>query len=270
MDHVTVAPVSTRTGHTALITGASAGLGREYARLFAADGHDVALVARNAERLQELADELTSQHGVGATVLPADLAIHGAVERIVESLGRSGIAIDYLVNNAGAGLNGAFYELDVRSQLDMIHVNITALTELTRLLLPGMIERGRGRILNVASTAGFQPGPGMAVYYASKGYVISFSEAIAYELRHTGVTVTCHCPGATATEFAARAGNADSKLFKSGVAEAAAVAGHGYRALMRGQLLSIAGPVNWLGAQAVRFTPRPLVRSMAAWLNSKA
>jgi uncharacterized protein len=259
----------TSTGLTALVTGASAGLGREYARLFAADGHQLVLVARGADRLREVANELTAQHLAAAQVLPADLADPAAPARIVETLEREGTNIDFLVNNAGFGLNGPFAELDPRRQLELIQVNVAALTELTRLALPGMIARRRGRILNVASTAAFQPGPGMAVYFASKAFVLSFSEAIAHELRGTGVTVTCHCPGATATEFAQKSQIAESNLFKAGVADAPAVARHGYRAMMTGRVLSIPGSVNWLGAQSVRFSPRPIVRTLTAWVNSK-
>jgi uncharacterized protein len=245
------------------------GLGREYARLFAANGHQLVLVARSEDRLTELAAELSAQHLVVVKVMPFDLADPETPSRLFGSIERDGLSIDFLVNNAGFGMSGSFSELDAQRQLAMIQVNVAALTALTRLVLPGMVARGFGRVLNVASTAGFQPGPGMAVYYATKAYVISFSEAIAHELRGTGVTVTCHCPGATATEFSATADNADSKLFKGGVAEAAAVAKHGYRAMMKGRVLSIAGPMNWLGAQTVRFGPRPVVRSFAAWINSK-
>lgn len=257
------------TVRTALVTGASMGLGREYAKLFAKDGHELVLVARSEERLKELADELGAQHGVRATAIAADLSDPQAPARLMSSLERARINVDFLVNNAGFGLNGSFHELDAQRQLAMIHLNIGALTALTRAVVPGMALRRFGRVLNIASTAGFQPGPGMAVYYASKAYVISLSEAIAHELKGTGVTVTCHCPGATATEFANTADNADSKLFKAGVADPAAVAAHGYRAMMKGRVLSIAGPMNWIGAQSVRFSPRPVVRSLTAWMNSK-
>jgi short-subunit dehydrogenase len=257
------------TGQTALVTGASMGLGREYARLFAADGHNLVLVARSDDKLRLLAAELGAEHRVSVRVLPADLADPESPERIFDALARDHVEIEFLVNNAGFGLNGAFAELDGARQLEIVQVNVAALTALCRLFLPSMIARGHGRILNVASVAAFQPGPGMAVYFASKAYVLSLSEALAHELSATGVTVTCHCPGATATEFAGKADLLNSKLFKMGVAGPADVARHGYRAMMKGRVVSIHGPVNWVAAQSVRFGFRPAVRSVSAWVNSK-
>jgi uncharacterized protein len=259
----------TEEGKTALITGASMGMGAEYARLFAADGHDVVLVARSADKLETLATELRAEHGIGARVLPADLSEPGAPARIVDELDHAGVAIDFLVNNAGFGAVGHFFELDPKLQQDMIQVNVAALVALTRLILPGMLARKSGRILNIASTAGFQPGPDMAIYYASKAFVISFSEAIAYELRGSGVTVTAHCPGATDTPFAKTSGNIDSKLFRARVANAAAVTRDGYDAMLRGRVLAIEGTLNWLVAESSRFVPRAWVRPLAAWVNSR-
>ena len=199
---------------TALVTGASAGIGRELARSFAADKSNLVLVARRRDRLEDLAAELRKQHGVEVRVMAADLGRADAPQAIVDSLTREAVTLDVLVNNAGFGLLGPVAELDLDRQMEMIQVNVAALTHLTRLLLPGMIERHRGGILNVALTAGFQPGPFMAVYYATKAYVISFSEALADELAGTGVTVTCLCPGPTATEFAETARMGDALMFR--------------------------------------------------------
>ncbi|MFN8601784.1 MAG: SDR family oxidoreductase [Candidatus Binatia bacterium] len=252
---------------TALVTGASAGLGRDYARLFAADGHDVVLVARRRERLEELAREIGAKNGVQTHVLPLDLGDREAPRRCAEELRARGVAIDFLVNNAGLGTNGAFAESDPAKQLEMIQVNVTTLVELTRLLLPDMIARKRGRVLNVGSTAGFQAGPFMAVYYASKAFVNSFSEALAYELDGTGVTVTVSCPGATETEFAGHAGNDSSLLFKLGAADSMSVAREGYAAMMAGRRMVVHGVTNRLGVQALRVSPRAVVIGLAARLN---
>ena len=252
---------------TALITGASAGLGVEFARLFAKDGHDVALVARRRDKLDEVAAELSKAHGIKASVFPADLTDPAAPTALRDQVAAAGIDVEFLVNNAGFGSNGAFVDVDLRRELDMIEVNVKALVHLTRLFLSGMVARKSGRVLNIGSTAGFVPGPFMATYYASKGFVISFTEAIAHELRGTGVTATVCCPGATATEFAAVAGNDKSALFKSGVADAASVALHGYRAMLAGKVVAIPGFRNKLTAQATRFSPRSVVRGIAARLN---
>lgn len=189
------------TGKTALITGASVGIGRELAKLFAQGGYSLVLVARNATRLSDVATELEKQFGTKAKPFPLDLTSTAAPQFLFDQLQRENIAIDILVNNAGYGKLGAFATIPYEETAGQIALNITALTHLTKLFLAPMLERNAGRILNVASTAGFQPGPLMAVYYATKAYVISFSEALANELRGTGVTVTCLCPGLTNTEF---------------------------------------------------------------------
>ena len=181
------------------------------------------------------------------------------------------MALDVLINNAGYGAYGDFVQMPEEDILGQIHLNITALTQLTRLFLPAMVARRNGRIMNVASTAGFQPGPLMAVYYASKAYVISFSEAIANELRHSGVTVTCFCPGATHTGFAKRAGNDQSRLFKQlGAMSAEKVALDGYRAVMEGRTLAISGFHNWLVVQSTRLGPRKMVTAISRWISEKA
>jgi uncharacterized protein len=252
--------------HTALVTGASRGIGLELAKLFAADGHDLILVARSVDSMNALAEELKTAHDISVRVEPCDLADPASRAALCERL--SEVAVDVLVNNAGFGSNGAFHELDIDSELKQIQVNVCALTELTGRLLPGMVERGRGRVLNIASTAGFQAGPYMAVYYATKAYVITFTEGLAGELKGTGVTVTAHCPGATGTAFAAAAGNDTAKLFTKGsVATAEDVALHAYKAMWAGKTLAIHGFTNWMGAFMTRFGPRSVSASLAGSLN---
>jgi short-subunit dehydrogenase len=254
-----------------LITGASKGIGRDLARLCAAAGHDLVLVARSRDLLQALSDELTEQHDISARVESCDLLDADAPGILFERLGEDGVDIDILINNAGFGDTGRFDTLRRDRQLGQIDLNVRALTELTHLFLPGMVARRRGRILNIASTAGFQPGPYMAVYYATKAYVISFTEALAEELRGTGVTATAHCPGATASEFGATSGNDETRLFQQGhVASSEAVAAHAYAAMMRGDVLAIHGAQNWLGAFMVRLTPRWLLRRVVARINQPA
>lgn len=251
----------------ALITGASAGLGREFAKLFAADGRAVALVARRKERLDELAAELRAA-GREAYCYPADLEDPGAPRAIVDALTRDGHEVGWLVNNAGFGSCGAFAELDAARELAMLEVNVRALVHLTRLALPGMLARGRGRVLNIGSTAGFQPGPYMATYYATKAFVNSFSEALAYEVKGTGVAVTLSCPGATATEFAGAAGNQSSKLFTSvKPASAAEVAREAYAAMNAGDRMVVHGFANAFGVAGLRVMPRGAVLNIAARLN---
>src|SRR5436305_13698526 len=252
---------------TALITGASSGLGAEYAKLFAADKTDLVLVARRRDRLETLARELRAAHGVRAEVVAVDLAAAEGPGRVVEEVGRLGVQIDFLVNNAGFGASGAFAELELAKELEMIQLNVTSLVALTRALLPPMIARRSGRILNIGSTAGFPPGPFMAVYYASKAFVNSFTEALWYELRGTGVTATVSCPGATATEFADVAGSSRSLLFRLGAASPATVARQGYRAMMKGKPMVIHGLKNKLTVQSLRISPRAVARAIAASLN---
>jgi hypothetical protein len=252
----------------ALITGASAGLGKEFAWLFAADGHDVVLVARRKDKLEELAKEIRAKHeNVKAHVVAEDLAAPGASERIARALAELGVEIEFLVNNAGFGGTGAFAEADLARQLEMVQVNVNVLMTLTRLLLPKMIARQSGRILNIGSTAGFVPGPYMSVYYASKAFVNSFTEALSVELAGTGVTATVSCPGATATEFATVAGNEKSSLFAGGVASAAEVAKDGYEAMKRGEVLAVVGAKNKMRIASLRIAPRGVVRNMTAKLN---
>lgn len=253
---------------TVLITGASSGIGLEFARLFAADGSDLVLIARREAELQSLADDMTASHGISAQVITEDLSDPAAPQHIADRLAADGVAVDVLVNNAGFGLRGPAAELDLQRQLDMLQVNVTALTHLTRLLLPAMIARRQGGVLNVASTAAFQPGPRMAVYYATKAYVLSFTEALAEELGVTGVTVSCLAPGPTATEFADMADMQDTLLFKAGAQSADAVARAGYDGFRRGKVIVVPGLKNRLIALSVRFSPRPIVRKLVKVLQA--
>ncbi len=248
---------------TALITGASAGIGRELAKLFAKGGYSVVLAARNGARLDQFADELQRQFTISVKAFALDLGSASAPQFLFDQVERENIGIDVLVNNAGYGKLGAFADVPLEGSLGQIELNITALTHLTKLFLGPMLERKSGKILNVASTAGFQPGPLMAVYYATKAYVISFSEALANELRGSGVTVTCLCPGATDTEFQKRAGTEETLLFKLRPMTAKAVAQDGYRALMKGKPLVISGLKNWLLAESLRISPRRVVTAVS-------
>lgn len=255
---------------TALITGASGGIGYEMAKLFARDHYNLVLVARSADRLNKLADELQRQDGVGVKTVALDLSEAPAPQFLFDQLQREGIVVDVLVNNAGYGSFGEFASMPLQDALGQINLNVAALTALTRLFVSGMVERHSGRIMNVASTAGFQPGPLMAVYYATKAYVISFSEALANELEASGVSVTCFCPGATDTGFAARAGNDKTRLFqKFGPMDAKTVAADGYRGLMKGKTLVISGTKNWLVAESVRFAPRKMVTAVSRWITEE-
>jgi short-subunit dehydrogenase len=256
----------TRSGKTALVTGASAGLGSHFARLFARDGHDLVLVARRQDKLDQLATELSQAYGTRSTVIAADLTDPKAPLLIHEQLIRTGTEVDFLVNNAAFGNNGAFADHDVACELDLVELNVKALTHLTGLVLPAMLARSSGRILNVASLAGFLPGPFMATYYASKAYVLSFTEALAHELRGSGITVTALCPGPTATEFAQVADAEGTQLFRS-VADAAAVARYGYRSMLRGRIIAIPGVKNKFAGLVLRTSPRKALRILAERLN---
>jgi short-subunit dehydrogenase len=252
---------------TVLITGASGGIGYELAKLFARDRHNLILVARSADKLADVMAELR-QRGVKVDTFALDLAAPTAPKFLFDQLQSAGLTVDILVNNAGFGAFGEFAQMPEEQILGQIQLNIVALTELTRLFLPAMLSRRSGRIMNVASTAGFQPGPLMAVYYATKAYVISFTEAIANEVRNSGVSVTCFCPGATHTGFAQRAGNEKTRLFKQlGAMSAEKAALDGYRAVMEGRTLSISGVQNWVVAQSTRFAPRKLVTAISRWVS---
>jgi uncharacterized protein len=251
---------------TALITGASSGIGAELAKLCAADGYDVVLVARQRAALEDLAFSLSQAHGVAARAVIADLADTAAARAVFDSAS----AVDILINNAGFGLRGAFAETDWETEARMIQVNVTALAYLTKLYLPGMIARRSGRILNVASTAAFVPGPFMAMYYATKAFVFSFSLAIANELQGTGVTLTVLCPGPTRTNFFETAGTSNTNIVKGPWMSAASVAREGYDAMMAGRAEIIAGSRNRWMIWGARFAPRRMLAGIARRLNSPA
>jgi uncharacterized protein len=254
---------------TALVTGASGGIGEELARLFAADGHDLVLLARSRDKLAQLSEELEGRHGIAARVVASDLARPEAPPEIFEELTAGGVTVDALVNNAGFGSYGLFAETALKSELELLQVNVVALTHLSKLFLPGMIARRRGYLLNVASTAAFQPGPLMAVYYASKAYVLSLSEALANECAGTGVVVSALCPGPTETGFVAAAGMGDSKLFDRAVMDARTVAEAGYRGLLAGKTVVIPGLRNNLLARSIGFFPRNLVTRVVRGIQEK-
>jgi short-subunit dehydrogenase len=247
------------TRKTALVTGASSGIGLEIARLLAADGFALVLVARDANRLAEVATGLKRNHGVAVTVIPLDLSVPAAAGELFREVENQGIQVEILVNNAGFDVYGPFGQTDAQQEMQMIQVNVVALTQLTKLFLPTMMERKSGRILNLGSTASFAPCPFHAVYGASKAFVLSLSHALAEELRGTGITVTALCPGPTNTRFAARAGMTQTRLFQRNVANAADVARTGYRAMMRGQSSVVAGMANKLLVFSMRFGPREMV-----------
>jgi uncharacterized protein len=247
----------------ALITGASRGIGYELARVCAERGHDLVLVARSAERLQEVAAELGRTHGIRATPLPLDLARPEAPAALFAELQARGLQVDILINNAGFASYGPFAETDLEEELDELQLNVVTTTHLTKPLLRPMLERRWGRVLNVASTAAFQPGPYMAVYYATKAYILSFSEAIDSELEGTGVSVTCLCPGPTRTAFQERADIRDSPLARLRRMEPGPVAEAGYRAMMAGRAVVIPGLRDRLLALGAKFGPRGLVTRIA-------
>ncbi|HEX9948078.1 MAG TPA: SDR family oxidoreductase [Allosphingosinicella sp.] len=241
-----------------LVTGASAGLGAEFARQCRRRGDELVLVARRRDRLEALAAELG-----GAHVIVADLAEPGAAARLLAEVAGLGLEVDTLINNAGFGASGQFAAASPERLLGMIDLNVRALTELTRLVLPGMAERKRGGILNVASTAAFQAGPNMAVYYASKAYVLSLTEALHQEMKGEGVKVTALCPGPTATEFFEVAESAGSTLAKM-AADPVGVVRAGLRGLDRNQAIVIPGVTNKIGAYGTRFLPRAALRRIVA------
>ncbi|HEX7349362.1 MAG TPA: SDR family oxidoreductase [Rhodanobacteraceae bacterium] len=250
-----------------LVTGASSGIGRELARCFAADGCRLILTARRQPELDALAAELKASSGNDATVILADLAQPDGISALLATLQQKDLSPDVLVNNAGFGARGEFTQLPAERLAAMLAVNVDAVTALAHALLPAMRARRRGGILNVASTAAFQPGPYMAAYYASKAYVLSLSEALFTECRADGVSVTCLCPGATATGFAAQANMESSLLFRLGEANVTAVARAGYAGFRNGRALVIPGWRNKIGVQALRVSPRALIRKVIARLQ---
>ncbi len=251
---------------TVLITGATTGIGYELSKLFAADKANLVLVARNTELLTQRQNDLVSQYGVHVKSISLDLAEEGAAQKLYNQVKKEGIFVNTLVNNAGFGLLGAFKDTDLETEMRMIRLNISTLTALTKLFLNDLLDSG-GEILNVASTAAFEPGPMMAVYYATKAYVLSFSEALATELKGTPVKVSVLCPGPTQTEFQKTARIRGVKLLKLGIMDAATVARAGYEGLKKGKTLIIPGFLNRLSVWSIRFAPRKLVTSVVEFLH---
>lgn len=254
---------------TALITGASGGIGYELAKLFAHEGHDLVLVARNADKLKEIAEDFQSRYKITVHIVPMNLANPESVNELYYYLQRNHLRVDYLVNNAGFGSHGAFHELSLAETLEMVQLNITTLTHLSHLFLKDMIARKFGGILNIGSTASFQPGPFMAVYYASKAYVLSLSEALATEAKGTGVHVSALCPGPTKTGFQERAGVQKTHLVKRTglMMSVERVAKIGYHGFMKGKAVIVPGIGNKALMQGVRITPRKITRDIVKFLH---
>ena len=259
--------MSAANPETVLITGASSGIGLELAKCFAADGCRLILVARNQDALEKLAGVLRRENQVEVIVLPTDISQTGTPTWIFEELSGRKVFVDILVNNAGFGAIGPFDELPLERHLEMLQVNITALTALTGLFLPGMIERRRGGILNVASVAGFVPGPGMAVYYATKAFVLFFTEALAGELEGAGLNVSALCPGPTATNFGNVAGSKSVNLVRVSRMTSMEVARAGHRGFRRGRVVAVPGLQNKFLVSLVRIMPRIFVRKIARRFN---
>lgn len=255
--------------YTVLITGASSGIGLEMARVFASQGHRLVLLARRREQLEQLASELRERHQTESVVIAADLADANEPARVKQELTAQGVVVDVLVNNAGFGLLGPHAELDSQRQLDMVQVNVASVVHLTRLFLPDMIARNRGGVLNVSSTAAFQGGPGMAVYYATKAFLLSYTEALKEELRRTRLHVSCLCPGPTHTGFIEAAGMQGVGLFKFGAQSAHAVAVAGVRGFQAGRTIAISGLRNLMVVWMGKFSPRWVTRKIAGFLNRK-
>lgn len=251
-----------------LLTGASSGIGFELARVFAADKRNLILVARSEAPMQELKKELQAEHSIDVQVVPFDLAKYSSGKELFAQTQANSWPVDCLVNNAGFGDHGPFFQSDPQKVTDMIQVNITTLTDLTRLYLPEMLKNKCGQILNVASTAAFQPGPLMSEYYATKAYVLHFSEGLAEELKNTGVTVTALCPGPTQSNFQQAANLQDVPLFdKMKVPSAKEVAEYGYKAMQQGKIVAVQGALNTFISSVVGFVPRSLARKMAMKLQ---
>jgi len=255
-----------RQGRMVLITGASSGIGDALARCFARHGHSLVLVARSADKLKALAERLTQAHGTPVTVLPADLSLPGAAATVAAALKRKHIEVEVLVNNAGVLEQGAFCDIPAQRHAELIALNVAGLTAMLAAFLPGMRERGWGRVLNVASIAAFQPVPSLATYAATKAYVLSLTEALSEELKGSGVSLTALCPGITATPMIEHAAQGNAKLSQLPgflIGDAAAVAADGYAACMRGEVIKVPGALNLASTLAARATPKWLLRSLS-------
>ncbi len=261
------------TGKYALITGATFGIGYELAKLFASDGHNLILIARNKKRLDEISVGLSDKYKIHIITIEKDLSVPNSANDVFEQISRENIHVEYLVNNAGFGLHGNFSETDLNIELEMIQLNITSLVQLTKLFLPKMIANKSGRIMNVASTAAFQPGPFMSIYYATKAFVLSFSETLDCELKGSGVISSAFCPGPTKTDFLSRAGMESTFIIKSkiiGLMSAEKAAKIGYKGFMKGKRLIIPGILNRMGVLSVKLAPRKLITSVIRILKSKS
>lgn len=254
---------------TALITGASAGLGVDFCHILAERGYDLVMVARNEERLKAWASILEGKYKVKCKAISFDLSLPNSAQSLVDYMASLNYKIDVLINNAGFGIYGDLVTNSLTSVQDLIQLNVTTLTGLTRLLLPDMIKRRSGRILHVASTAAFLPGPHMASYYASKAFVLSFSEAVSQETKGTGVTITALCPGPTKTEFFERAKMGNARLKSIFAADSRKCAEHGIRAMFAGKVVVIDGTFNWIAALSLRFLPRNIVRTISGFIAGR-
>ncbi|MFE7061266.1 SDR family NAD(P)-dependent oxidoreductase [Sutcliffiella sp. NPDC057660] len=254
---------------TVLITGASNGIGKELAYHFAKDKYSLILVARSVDKLEMLAAELREKYAVEVKVKAKDISNEDAIHQLAQELKDENVKVDVLVNNAGYGLFGDFVTTDVKDELGMIDLNVRSLTLLSKLFLPGMLERDRGGILNVASVAAFMPGPFMAVYYATKAFVLSFSEALANEVKGTNITVSALCPGPTETGFGDRADLGKSKLFDGSLSSAEIVAQVAYREFKKGKVIVVPGMQNKFLTKLIRFLPREAVTNIVRSVQAK-
>ncbi|MEA1898686.1 MAG: SDR family oxidoreductase [Bacteroidota bacterium] len=260
--------MNTSIKKTALITGASDGIGLELAIIHASKGENLVLVARNKSKLEKLKWNLEETYKITALVIEKDLSSIDAAKEVYDETSKQNIQIDYLINNAGFGDFGMFYDTDWDKESSMINLNIIALTQFCKLYVKDMIKRGSGKIMNLASTAAFQPGPAMAVYYATKAYVLHFSEAINNEVRDKGITVTAFCPGATESGFQKAASMEESNLVKGKkIPGSKEVAQYGYKAMMNGKSVAIHGFMNYIMANSTRFAPRALVVKMVRYIQ---
>ncbi len=258
-------------GQTSLVTGASMGIGVDLAECFAKDGYNLILVARSESALKDVAAKLAGKYKITATPIALDLGAIGAGHKLASEIQSRGLSVDVLVNNAGYGTAGAFNGSDEANQLGMIDLNVRALVELTHIYWPDMLAKKRGGVLNVASTAAFQPGPLMAIYYASKAFVLSFSEALWKEAEKTGVHVSCLCPGPTTSQFRERAGTGKTRLSRAGTPmSSASVAKMGYRAFQKNQRVMITGARNKVLAGLAPFLPRTTLLGIVHNLQSPA
>lgn len=252
---------------TALVTGASGGLGYEFAAILAAQGYDLVLVARNEKKLKAIRDELEKTYGIRVFVCPADLSEKDAAEEVFGFTKQNGLNVDVLINNAGVGDSGSFAESDWGRQYRMVQLNVSALMQMTHCFIGSMIERGNGKILNISSVAAFCAGPCMSIYYASKAFVRSFSEAVSEEVEGSGVTVTCFCPGPTSTGFEKAASMKNGARMFRHAADAHEVAEAGIHAMQKGKTLAYCGAFTRIAGFGSRFLPRSWTRKMAAGMN---